>query len=97
VVKDEIDRVKVTGVDTVADEDVGCEGALQGGEPENGISIAAEDELDEAVAESADTVVEEDRRHGFVSKTVAGTKGKNLCPGGHGVHGGNLRGQLLRA
>jgi hypothetical protein len=46
---------------------------LQRGEAEDGIAIAAEDELDEAVAESADAVVEEDgRRHGgAIRKTLA--------------------------
>ena len=63
MVEDDVDGVAVGGVGTVAGEDASGDGALQRGETENGVAIAAEDELDKAVAESADAVVEEDGRH----------------------------------
>ena len=63
MVEDDIDRIEVGGVGAVAGEDAGGEWALQRGETEYGIVIAAENELDEAVAESADAVVEEDGVH----------------------------------
>jgi len=47
----------------VAGEDAGGERALQRCETEDAMAVAAKDELDEAVAESADAVVEEDVRH----------------------------------
>ena len=74
MVEDHVDRIQIGGVDGVADEDAGGGIALQRGETEDGIAIAAEDELDEAVAESADVVVEEDGvGHGWVTwKTLTG-------------------------
>jgi len=61
VIDDHVDRVEIGGINAVAGEDAGGEGALQRGKTEGGIAIAAEDESDEAVAESADAVVDEDR------------------------------------
>lgn len=60
VVQDDVDGVEVTGIRAVTGEGAGGERALQRGETENGVGIMAESELDEAVAESADAVVEED-------------------------------------
>ena len=59
-IDDDIDRIQMAGVKVVTGEDAGGEGALQRCETEDGIAVAANDELDEAVAESADAVVEED-------------------------------------
>lgn len=50
LVDDDVDRVQVGGVGAVAGEDADGDGALQRGETENGFAIAAENELDEAVA-----------------------------------------------
>ena len=60
VVEGDIDRVENARIDAVAGEDGGGERALQRRETEDGIAIAAKNELDEAVAESAAAVVEED-------------------------------------
>jgi hypothetical protein len=60
VVEDDVNGIEVAGVGAVAGEDACGERALQGGETEDGMAIAAENELDEAVAQSADSVVEED-------------------------------------
>ena len=59
-IEDDVDGIEVVRVGGVASEDTGCERALQGSKTENCVAIAAEDELDEAVAESADAVVEKD-------------------------------------
>jgi len=60
VIDDDVDCVEITGAGGVAGED-GCgESALQRGETEEGIAVTAENDLDEAVAESADAVVEKD-------------------------------------
>ncbi len=67
MVEDDVDRVELGGIDAVAGEDAGGEWALQRGETEDGVVIATENELDEAVAESADAVVEKDGMgHGAV-------------------------------
>jgi hypothetical protein len=55
-----IDGVEIGGVGVVAGQCAGGQRALQPGEPESCVAIAAEGELDEAVTESADAVVEED-------------------------------------
>ena len=68
---DYIDRVEAGGVDTVAGQDAGGDGALQRGETEDGIAIMAEDELGETVAESADAVIEENGRGHGLWKTLA--------------------------
>jgi hypothetical protein len=60
VVDRDVDGVESGGVGSVTREDGGSKGALQRGEAEDIIVIAAENELDEAVAESADAVVEND-------------------------------------
>jgi hypothetical protein len=60
VVEHYVDCVEIGGVGGVASEDGGGERALQRDEMEDGIAIPAKDESHEAVAESADTVVEED-------------------------------------
>jgi hypothetical protein len=60
VVEDDVNCVEITGAGGVAGED-GCgESALQRGETEDGVAVTAENELDEAAAESADAVVEKD-------------------------------------
>jgi hypothetical protein len=73
-VDDDVDRIESVGAGAVLGEDAGSERALQRGETEDGVAIAAKDELDEAVAESADAVVEQDGMgHGWVTwKTLAG-------------------------
>jgi hypothetical protein len=60
VVDDHVDRVEIGGIYAVPSEDFSGEVALQRGELKDGAVIAAKNELDEAVAESADTVVQED-------------------------------------
>lgn len=61
----DVDCVEIGGTGAVAGEDGSGKRALQRGEAEDGVAIAAEDELDKAVAECADAVVEEDGvRHG---------------------------------
>src|ERR1700719_3299679 len=58
VVDDDVNCVEIDGAGGVAGED-GCgESALQRGE--DGVAVTAENELDEAVAESADAVIEKD-------------------------------------
>jgi len=65
-VHNDVDGIEVGGIRAVAGQDAGRQRALQRGEAEDGVRIAAEDELDKAVAESADAVVEEDGRgHGW--------------------------------
>ena len=59
VVGDHIDGVEVVSVRAVAAHDAGSEGTLQRGEAENIPAVVAQDELDQAVAQSADAVVEE--------------------------------------
>lgn len=71
VVEDYVDRVQIGGVDAVAGEDAGGGSALQRGETEDGMAVAAKDELDEAVAKSADAVVEEDGVRHASRKTLA--------------------------
>jgi len=66
-VEDEVDRVKVGRLNAVAGQNAGCDGTLQRGETKDAIAVAAQDELDEAVAESADAVVEEDGMHGILT------------------------------
>jgi hypothetical protein len=60
MVEHHVNRIKVGGADAVAGEDAGGEGALQRGETEDRFAIATENKLDEAVAQSAHAVVEED-------------------------------------
>jgi hypothetical protein len=69
-IDDDVDRIQMAGVKVVTGEDAGGKGALQRCETESGIAVAAKDELDEAVAESADAVVEEDRV-GHVNRSAA--------------------------
>ncbi len=71
MVKDDVDRIEIVVADAVAGENARGESALQGCETEKVIAVAAEDELDEAVAESADAVVEEDGVGHATSKTLA--------------------------
>lgn len=67
VVDDYIDGVEIGGVGAMAGEDGGGEGALQSSEAEDRIAVMTEDELGEAVAETADTVVKEDGKgHGVI-------------------------------
>jgi hypothetical protein len=61
IVVHDIDRVQSDRIRAVASEDTGSKGALQGSETEDRFAITAEDQLNEAVAESTNTVVEEDR------------------------------------
>jgi hypothetical protein len=76
IVEDNIDRVEVAGVGPVAGEDAGDESALQRGETEERIAIAAENELDQAIAESANAVVEEDGvGHAYI-ETLAPARSK---------------------
>ena len=65
-VDDDVERVKIAGIDAVAGEDAGGESALQRGKAKYRVAIAAESELDEVVAESTDSVVEKDRREYLV-------------------------------
>jgi len=55
----------------MAGQDAGGEGALQRGEAEDSVGIAAEDELVQPVTESADAVVEEDGVGHVTAKTLA--------------------------
>jgi hypothetical protein len=59
-VEDNIQCVEVGGTDVVAGKDAGGKSALQRCEAEGAVRIATENELDEAMAEAADTVVEND-------------------------------------
>jgi hypothetical protein len=61
IVEHDIDRIQSDRIRAVAREYTGSKGALQGSETEDRFAITAENELNEAVAESTDTVVEEDR------------------------------------
>lgn len=56
----EVDGVEERGGGSVAGEDLGSDWALERGEAEEISTITAEDELDEAIAEPAKAVVEED-------------------------------------
>ncbi len=68
MVDDDVDRIERVGAGAVLGEDAGSESALQRGETEDGVAVAAKDELDEAVAESADAVVKQDGMgHGWVT------------------------------
>ena len=69
----DVDRIQIVGVGIVAGEYGGGETALERCKTEDGVVVAAENELNETVAESADAVVEEDGAgHGWVtSKTLA--------------------------
>ena len=58
-VNDNVECVDVAGIDAVAGENVGSESALQRGEAENRVVIVAESELNQTVAESADSVIRE--------------------------------------
>jgi len=80
VVEDYVDRVQVGGAGVVAGQDAGSESALQWGEVEDRVTVAAEDELDEAVAESADSVVEEDGVGHGTLETLAGCEVKSPTP-----------------
>ena len=60
MVEHDVDGVEVGGAGAVPEKDAGSEGALQRGETEDRFAIAAEDKLDETVAQSADAVVEKD-------------------------------------
>ena len=55
-----IDRVQIAGVGAVAGKDGRGESALQRGKTEESITIAAQNEPDEAVAEPPDAIVEQD-------------------------------------
>jgi hypothetical protein len=59
-VDDNINCVEVGGTNVVTGKDAGREPALQRSEAEDAVRIATENELDEAVAEAADAVVEKD-------------------------------------
>lgn len=90
VVEDNVNRIEASGVGAVAGKDAGGERALQRGEAENGTAVTAKNELDETVAESADTVVEEEWVGHGIWKTLAAWarrgrpayifKGKKLIP-----------------
>jgi hypothetical protein len=71
VVKDNVDRIQGSRVGAVSGQNAHGERALERGETEDGTVIAAEGELDEMVAESADAVVEEDGRGHWVLTTLA--------------------------
>ena len=60
IVEDDIDRIQGTRTYAVAREYLRGEIALQRSEAEGLFAVAAKNELDESVAESADTVVEKD-------------------------------------
>ena len=60
VVEDHIDRVEIGGARVVAAQNASRKRALQRGELEDGVMVLPQDELGEAVAESADAVVEKD-------------------------------------
>lgn len=51
----------------MARQDACSERTLQRGETKVGIAVAAKHELDEAVAQSADAVVEDDKMHGILT------------------------------
>lgn len=71
VVEDNINRIQIARIYAVAREDASGEIALQRSEVEGLFAVAAKNELDEAVAESADTVVEEDGiRHWSLQKRL---------------------------
>ncbi len=59
-VDDDIDRVELGGADAVAGKDSSGESALQRSEAEDAITLAPEDEPNEAVAEAANSVIEKD-------------------------------------
>ncbi|HWX92861.1 MAG TPA: hypothetical protein VNY29_09535 [Terriglobales bacterium] len=60
VVRDDVERVEIDSVGSMTSENLSGERALQRGEAEEILAIMLEGELDEAVAESAKAVVEED-------------------------------------
>jgi hypothetical protein len=57
IVEHDIHRIPSDRIRAVASEDTGSKGALQGSETEDRFAITAENELNEAVAKSADAVV----------------------------------------
>jgi len=65
------DCIQSGGTGAVAGEDGRGERALHRGEAEDSVAIATEDELDEAAAERADAVVEEDGVGHGTAKTLA--------------------------
>jgi hypothetical protein len=68
VIEDDVDGVKVLRIGIVTGQDTRGERTLQRGKAKDGVGIAAEDELIQAVAESACAVVKNDRvSHGFGS------------------------------
>ena len=60
VVENQVNGVKGIGIQAMALQDCVSEGALQCGEAEMVFVIVLQDKVDEAVAEAADAVVEED-------------------------------------
>lgn len=60
VVKNDIDRVEGRYIWVLPGEDVFSQGALQRGEPKNTFAVALQDELDHAVAESANAIVKDE-------------------------------------
>ena len=60
MIENRVDGVEAGGVGAVAAQNARSERALQRGETEDCPAIAVDYELDQAVAESADAVVEED-------------------------------------
>src|SRR5580692_1839039 len=67
-VDDDINGVEISGVRPAPRKDARGQGTLQRSEAENSCGIAAQDELVQAVAESADAVVKQDGvGHGFAA------------------------------
>ena len=60
VVRDDVERLEIDSIGSITTENLSGERALQRGEAEEILAIMLEGELDEAVAESAKAVVEED-------------------------------------
>jgi hypothetical protein len=58
---DENDAIRLGRGGWEVGEDFDGQGASQGGEAENSVAVEAQEELDEAVAETTDAVVKEDR------------------------------------
>jgi hypothetical protein len=63
VIQHDVDRVEIAGIPSMAIKDAGGKSALQRGKTKAVLRVALQDELDEAVAEAADAVVEEDGEH----------------------------------
>jgi hypothetical protein len=63
VVQHDVDGIEVAGIASVAIKDAGGKSALQRSKAKAVLRVALKDELDKAVAEAADAVVEEDGEH----------------------------------